>query len=48
VKTFLRLLRGDGDQGQLFVDAGFREGEEKHDGRERALRLPVAVVNPDQ
>ena len=42
-----RLLRRDGDQRQLPAITGFRQREEEHDGRERALCLPVAVVNPE-
>ena len=33
--------------GSFSLRAGFREREEEHDGRERALGLPVAVVNPE-
>ena len=27
--------------------AGLAESKEEHDGRERALSLPIAVVNPE-
>src|ERR1017187_7171826 len=44
---FARLLGRDGDQRQLLVAGGFPQREEKHDRREGALRLPVALVNPE-
>jgi len=40
-------LRGDRDEGQLFLFAGIGQGEEHHHEREHALGLEVAIVNPE-
>ena len=42
-----RLLRRNGDHGHILVGAGFPQGKEEHDGRERSLRFPVAIVDPE-